>query len=143
MLKASASPLLHYLSGLLSFCWVIYELQTGGPAREAERREDGGRLTETEGRSEVEERGSGEIQSGEMERKANRRKGQEMRTRRIFSEKVSHVKKLQLISLDFFTTEYKIKDKIFKCNSYLNTNTYLVIGALWRFLVNKHKFCSH
>lgn len=82
MLKASASPLLHYLSGLLSFCWVIYELQTGGPAREAERREDGGRLTETEGRSEVEERGSGEIQSGEMERKANRRKGQEMRTRR-------------------------------------------------------------
>ncbi len=40
MLKASASPLLHYLSGLLSFCWVIYELQTGGPAREEERREE-------------------------------------------------------------------------------------------------------
>lgn len=40
MLKASASPLLHYLSGLLSFCWVIYELQTGGTAREEERREE-------------------------------------------------------------------------------------------------------
>lgn len=45
VLKASASPLLHYLSGLLSLCWLIYELQTGGPAREEEER----RLRETEG----------------------------------------------------------------------------------------------
>lgn len=45
VLKASASPLLHYLSGLLSLCWLIYELQTGGPAREEEER----RLREMEG----------------------------------------------------------------------------------------------
>lgn len=52
VLKASASPLLHYLSGLLSLCWLIYELQTGGPAREEEEREaqrDGGRRRKTDG----------------------------------------------------------------------------------------------
>lgn len=29
-------PPIHYLFGLSSFCWLIYELQTGGPAREEE-----------------------------------------------------------------------------------------------------------
>lgn len=71
VLKASASTLLHYLSGLLSFCWVIYELQTGGPAREKR-----GRLTE-------EVRGGGGREAGRLKvRRGNRRrKGQEMRTR--------------------------------------------------------------
>lgn len=44
----------------LSFCWVIYEHQTGGPAREEERG------------SEVEERGS-----EELERRGKKRSGDE------------------------------------------------------------------
>lgn len=63
VLKASASPLLHYLSGLLSLCWLIYELQTGGPAREEEEREaqrDGGRRRKTDG-EDGEDRKTGKV----------------------------------------------------------------------------------
>lgn len=35
-------PPIHYLFGLSSFCWLIYELQTGGPAREEEEEVRGG-----------------------------------------------------------------------------------------------------
>lgn len=66
VLKASASPLLHYLSGLLSLCWLIYELQTGGPAREEEER----RLRETEG--------GGERLTVKMERTENRKGREEL-----------------------------------------------------------------
>lgn len=66
VLKASASPLLHYLSGLLSLCWLIYELQTGGPAREEEER----RLREMEG--------GGERLTVKMERTENRKGREEL-----------------------------------------------------------------
>lgn len=60
--KASASPLLHYAFSLLSFCWVIYELQTGGAAREEE-----------------EERA--EVRGGGQRRRAARREGAKVRRR--------------------------------------------------------------
>lgn len=78
VLKASSSPFLYYLSSLLFFCWVIYELQTGCAAREEEEREEreaqrnrGGQRCRRDHVEEVEE---------EMERRG---KGQAVKKRGI------------------------------------------------------------
>lgn len=75
VLKASASPLLHYLFSLLSFCWVIYELQTGGPGREEEEeRGEGGSDRQRGGQRKWEERlkerrwGGKKIEEGKVRR---------------------------------------------------------------------------
>ena len=55
--KANASAPLHYAFSLLSFCRLIYELQTGGAAG---RRKRSGR------RSEVEDRGASGSEKGKL-----------------------------------------------------------------------------